>query len=95
MPINSQTALIVGASRGIGLALTQQLLTDSATERVCATFRQEDTAEDLLAINDRRLEVVKVDITSSMVSGMNNEYKKEVAQNKTTKSAPAKAAAAA
>lgn len=65
MSISSQAALIVGASRGIGLALTQQMLTDSATKKICATYRQEDTAEDLLAINDRRLKVVQVDITSA------------------------------
>jgi Skp family chaperone for outer membrane proteins len=45
----------------------------------------------------------KVDITGSMIGGMNDEYKKELAQNKTTKpdatklaaKSPAKAAAAA
>lgn len=36
---------------------------------------------------------VKVDITTSMISGMNNEYKKELAQNKTSKPDATKVAA--
>lgn len=63
--INCQTALVVGASRGIGLALTQHLLAGSTVESVIATYRQEDTAEGLLALNDRRLELLQVDITNA------------------------------
>ena len=63
--IDSHTALVVGASRGIGLALTRQLLAGSAVEKVCATYRQEDTAHDLLAIDDRRVELLQVDISSA------------------------------
>ena len=63
--IDSHTALVVGANRGIGLALTRQLLAESAVEKECATYRQEDAAHDLLAIDDRRVELLQVDITSA------------------------------
>ena len=38
---------------------------------------------------------VKADITSGMITGMNNEYKKELAQNKTSKPEATKVAAKA
>jgi NAD(P)-dependent dehydrogenase (short-subunit alcohol dehydrogenase family) len=65
MSINSQTALVAGASRGIGLALTRHLLSHSDVKKVYASYRQENTAEGLLAINDRRLKTVKVDIADT------------------------------
>jgi len=43
--INSRTALVVGASRGIGLAITQQLLQEQGIQRVYASYRHSDTAD--------------------------------------------------
>ena len=63
--INCHTALVVGASRGIGLAITQQLLQEPGIQRVYATYRQSDTAEGLLAIDDERLQTLRVDVTSA------------------------------
>ena len=58
------TALVAGASRGIGLALVQQLLQDPGIQRVYATYRKNDTAEALLAIDDERLRTLQVDVTN-------------------------------
>jgi NAD(P)-dependent dehydrogenase (short-subunit alcohol dehydrogenase family) len=44
------TALIVGASQGIGLGFVQQLLADERINQVFATYRQADTAAGLLAL---------------------------------------------
>ncbi len=63
--INSHTALVVGASRGIGLALTRQLLNETGIQHVYATYRQNDTAEGLLSTDDHRLQTVPVDVTSA------------------------------
>ena len=60
---DNHTALVVGASRGIGLALTQQLLKEPGNQRVYATYRQSDTAEGLLSIDDKRLQILQVDVT--------------------------------
>jgi len=63
--VNScHTALVVGASRGIGLAIAKQLLNEPGMQGVYATYRKSDTAKDLLVIEDRRLETLQVDITS-------------------------------
>jgi NAD(P)-dependent dehydrogenase (short-subunit alcohol dehydrogenase family) len=43
-------ALIVGASQGIGLGFVRQLLNDDHIAQVFATYRQADTAHDLLAL---------------------------------------------
>jgi NAD(P)-dependent dehydrogenase (short-subunit alcohol dehydrogenase family) len=63
--INSHIALVVGASRGIGLALTQGLLDEAGIRRVYATYRQSDTAEGLLSIDEQRLQTLRADITSA------------------------------
>lgn len=63
--INSHTALVVGASRGIGLAITQRLLQEPGIQRVYGTFRQSDTAEGLLSIEDKRLQTLRVDVTNA------------------------------
>lgn len=57
------TALVVGASRGIGLAITNQLLQARDIQRVYATYRHTGTAGGLLGINDPRLQTIRVDIT--------------------------------
>ena len=61
--INSHTALVVGSGRGIGLAITQQLLEEPGIQRVYATYRQSDNAAALFEIADERLQTIRVDIT--------------------------------
>jgi len=63
--INSHTALVVGASRGIGLAITQQILQEQGIQRVYATYRRADSAAGLLTLDDSRLRTLQVDITST------------------------------
>ncbi len=57
-------ALVVGASRGIGLGFVRSLLGDERVRRIYGTFRQPTTARDLLALqSDERLSCLKVDVT--------------------------------
>jgi NAD(P)-dependent dehydrogenase (short-subunit alcohol dehydrogenase family) len=58
-------ALVVGASRGIGLGLVQRLLSDHPTNWVCATYRRPETAQALLALADRhpRLVALPMEVT--------------------------------
>lgn len=46
------TALVVGASQGIGLGFVNHLLSDDRFSRVIATYRTPSTAETLLALKD-------------------------------------------
>lgn len=59
-----RTALVVGAGRGIGLAITQQLLQNPAFQRVYATYRRTASAAGLLAMNEPRLQLLRADVTS-------------------------------
>ena len=61
--IDRHTALVVGANRGIGLAITLKLLRNQAVHRVYASYRQMDTSAGLFEIDDARLIRVKADIT--------------------------------
>ena len=63
--ISSHTALVVGASRGIGLAITRQLLQQQGVQRVYATYRNADTAAGLLENDDDRLHTHRLDITKT------------------------------
>lgn len=63
--INSRVALVVGASRGIGLAITRQLLNEQGIQRIYASYRNADTATGLLDISDDRLQTIRADITNS------------------------------
>ena len=63
--ISSHTALVVGASRGIGLAITRQLLQAPGIQRVYVTYRNADTATGLLEIDDDRLHTHRLDITNT------------------------------
>jgi NAD(P)-dependent dehydrogenase (short-subunit alcohol dehydrogenase family) len=63
--INSNTALVVGASRGIGLAITQQLLQQRSIQRIYATYRNADSAVALLEIDDERIQTLELDVTSA------------------------------
>ena len=61
--INNRIALVVGASRGIGLAITQQLLRNQEIQRVYASYRHPGTAAGLLEINDQRLQTISADVS--------------------------------
>lgn len=62
--INSEFALVVGASRGIGLALTRQLLKEQGIRQVYATYREAESACGLLENTDGRLRTLRADITN-------------------------------
>ncbi len=47
---NRQTALVVGASRGIGIGFVQQMLEDGRFETVYGTYRRPELAQGLLAL---------------------------------------------
>jgi NAD(P)-dependent dehydrogenase (short-subunit alcohol dehydrogenase family) len=58
-----KAALIVGGGRGIGLGFVRQLLAQDNIERVYATYRQVESATELLAIDNSRLCCMQMDIT--------------------------------
>ena len=60
---DSKTALIVGAGRGIGLGFVRQILATDVIDRLYATYRLLESATGLLAITDRRLQCLQMDIT--------------------------------
>lgn len=59
----SMTALVQGASRGIGLGLVRALLEQPRVEHVIATCRQPEGAHSLTELAGPRLEIVRLDIT--------------------------------
>ena len=63
--IDRVNALIVGASQGIGLGFVKALLQQDNVERVFATYRNQETAGELFALQqyDSRLKCLQVDIT--------------------------------
>lgn len=58
-----QTAVVIGASRGIGLAITRALLEKHGLKRLYASYRQASGATDLLSIEDSRLHACQLDVT--------------------------------
>jgi NAD(P)-dependent dehydrogenase (short-subunit alcohol dehydrogenase family) len=58
-----KTALIVGGGRGIGLGFVRQLLARAEIGRVYATYRRVESAAELLAIADPKLNCLQMDIT--------------------------------
>jgi NAD(P)-dependent dehydrogenase (short-subunit alcohol dehydrogenase family) len=56
--LHQGTALIVGANRGIGLGFVERLLTDDRLSRLYATYRDPNTATDLLALNQKHDKLV-------------------------------------
>jgi NAD(P)-dependent dehydrogenase (short-subunit alcohol dehydrogenase family) len=64
--INNVTALIVGASRGIGLGFVKALLQQTNVTKIYATYRDPSTAEELLILSQQhpeKLVCLAVDIT--------------------------------
>lgn len=62
--IESIQVLVVGASRGIGLGMVQQLLSDPRVEQLYATYRTRTAAlMDLAAQHPDRLTLIPMDIT--------------------------------
>ncbi len=57
------TAVVIGASHGIGHAITRALLSQPGLRRVYATYRQRLTATDLLSLQDSRLHMHRLDVT--------------------------------
>ncbi|MGG6237849.1 SDR family NAD(P)-dependent oxidoreductase [Nodosilinea sp. AN01ver1] len=60
-----QNALVVGASRGIGLGFVRQLLADDRFETVYGTYRRPESAQGLLALAERfpQLVCLPMDVT--------------------------------
>ncbi|WP_341526645.1 SDR family NAD(P)-dependent oxidoreductase [Nostoc sp. UHCC 0302] len=71
--INPAHALIVGASQGIGLGFVKRLLQDDRIAKVYATYRQPESASELIALadeNSERLTCLLMDITDELhISG--------------------------
>jgi NAD(P)-dependent dehydrogenase (short-subunit alcohol dehydrogenase family) len=59
-----RTALVVGGGKGIGLGFVRQLLAQSDVQQVYATYRQAESATELLAIDDPKLQCLQMDITN-------------------------------
>ena len=59
------TALVVGASRGIGLAITRSLLQDTNIKKVYASYRSAATAAGLSDIDDERLYPLVADVSDT------------------------------
>jgi len=57
------SAVVIGASRGLGLALTRAALDRPGMQAVCATYRTPDTAAGLFELADPRLHRLPVDVT--------------------------------
>src|SRR4051794_14807360 len=62
--IEGSVALVTGANRGIGRAITEALL-DRGAEKVYATAREPETLEQLRAQCDSRLVLLRLDVTDA------------------------------
>jgi NAD(P)-dependent dehydrogenase (short-subunit alcohol dehydrogenase family) len=65
MTSQPSTAVVVGASRGIGLAITKALLANTQIKRVLASYRQPASASELLTLTDERLYCFQLDVTEA------------------------------
>lgn len=67
--INHVNALIVGASQGIGLGFVKKLLQDDKVTQIYATYRQPESASDLLDLSEKyssRITCLMLDITDEL-----------------------------
>jgi NAD(P)-dependent dehydrogenase (short-subunit alcohol dehydrogenase family) len=73
---NSTTALIVGASQGIGLEFVRQFLKTNRAQRIYATYRNPQS--EILTISDPRLRCLQMDITEeAQIATVAQEIKAE------------------
>ncbi len=82
--LNGANALIVGASQGIGLGFVKNLLPDSRIKKIYATYRQRETAGELIALQNQypdKLTCLSMDITQeSQIVAVIQHIKAEVNQ---------------
>ncbi|MFK8184277.1 MAG: SDR family NAD(P)-dependent oxidoreductase [Phormidesmis sp.] len=83
-PNTDANALIVGATQGIGLEFTRQLLHKDAVAHLFATYRSASTADNLFALqkaHPTRLHCIQMDVTdeTTMLSGL-DEIKQHVSE---------------
>lgn len=67
--LQNANAMIIGASQGIGLGFVKKLLEDTRITRIYATYRQQQTAGELLALTDKypdKLTCIEMDITNEL-----------------------------
>lgn len=74
-PTTDANALVVGATQGIGLEFTRQLLQNDAVAYVFATYRSDNTADNLFvlrAAHPNRLRCIQMDVTdeATIISGL-------------------------
>jgi NAD(P)-dependent dehydrogenase (short-subunit alcohol dehydrogenase family) len=82
--INHVNALIVGGSQGIGLGFVKKLLLDERISKVYATYRQPESADELIALTSEypeKLICLSLDITdecqiSEIVKKIRNKVNK-------------------
>ncbi|MBW4560666.1 MAG: SDR family NAD(P)-dependent oxidoreductase [Mojavia pulchra JT2-VF2] len=66
---NHVNVLIVGASQGIGLGFVKRLLTDDRIAKIYATYRQQESAGELIALENKypeQLICLPLDITEEL-----------------------------
>ena len=81
--IESANALIVGAGQGIGLGFVKSLLQQDNFQSIYATYRNPDTASELLDLerHEDRLKCLRVDITDeSQIAAATKEIQNSVKQ---------------
>jgi NAD(P)-dependent dehydrogenase (short-subunit alcohol dehydrogenase family) len=74
----SKTALVVGASQGIGSGFVRQLLDRDDIHTVYATYRSPESATDLFALASPKLKCLSMDITDeSHIASVTEQIKAE------------------
>ncbi|MCG6133697.1 MAG: SDR family NAD(P)-dependent oxidoreductase [Nostoc sp. LLA-1] len=80
--INNVNALIIGASQGIGLGFVQKLLDDSRITKIYATYRQIESAGELITLAKKyagKLICLSMDITEeAQIVAVIQEIKNEI-----------------
>ncbi|MUG96565.1 SDR family NAD(P)-dependent oxidoreductase [Scytonema sp. UIC 10036] len=82
--IKNANALIIGASQGIGIGFVKTLLKNEKIAKIYATYRQPDSASELLILADKyraRLTCLSMDITDeSQIAEVVQKIRGEVTQ---------------